>query len=96
MRGKHGDKHSEAGAKRFGTKPSRSSRSKPASQAGSADNLDAYPKANASRAYHRTKQHGFDRTGATAMQDWLEAGVEIDAAQDVNGIDYRFLTRQYE
>jgi hypothetical protein len=85
-------KNSGIGAKKSDARPSKNKKNTLARQAVSTKNWGEHHKLMATAAY--AKKRGFKGSDADAMQDWLEVEVEIDDAQDVNGIDYKFLTRR--
>lgn len=73
--------NSEAVTKKSVTKPSNSkknTKSTLASQTIDTGNRDASHKMIATSAYYRAEKRGFKNNGADAVQDWLEAEVEID------------------
>lgn len=75
------DKNSEVGAKKTGAKPSKSKKSTLASQAVGIESKDERHKIVATAAYFRAEKRGFKGNGADAVQDWLEAELEIDNAK---------------
>lgn len=87
-------KNSVIGSKKSNAKPSKSKKNTLTSQAISTENGGEHHKLMATGAY--AKKRGFKGNDVDAMQDWLKVEVEIDEddAQDVNGIDYQFLTRK--
>lgn len=53
----------------------------------------------ATAAYYRAKKRGFSGNEADAIQDWLEAEMEVDnelGMFDSSGIDFQFLTHKTE
>ena len=53
----------------------------------------------ATAAYYRAEKRGFNGNEADAIQDWLEAEMEVDnelSAFNSNSIDFQFLTNKAE
>lgn len=53
----------------------------------------------ATAAYYRAEKRGFSGNEADAIQDWLEAEMEVDnelGMFDSNGFDFQFLTQKTE
>lgn len=53
----------------------------------------------ATAAYYRAEKRGFNGNEADAIQDWLEAEMEVDSELsmfDSSGIDFQFLTHKTE
>jgi hypothetical protein len=53
----------------------------------------------ATAAYYRAEKRGFKGDETDAVEDWLEAEMEIDNEldmQDVNGLDFRFIIDKIE
>ena len=53
----------------------------------------------ATAAYYRAEKRGFNGNEADAIQDWLEAEMEVDnelGMFDSHGIDFQFLTHKTE
>lgn len=76
--GSTGKSKPTAATGKIAAKPARNSSSVPANQAHSTGNGADRQEMIAIAAYYRAERRGFD--GGDAMQDWLEAEAEIDAA----------------
>lgn len=82
------------GAKESNARPSKSKKNTLTSQAVSRKNWGKHHKLMATGAY--AKKRSFKDNDVDATHDWLDVEVKIeeDDAQDVNGIDYQFLTNK--
>jgi len=86
-------KNDEIGTKKSDAKSSKGKKNALTRQAISTENEGENHKFMATRAY--AKKRGFKGNYVDTMRGWLEVEVEIDDdAQDVNGIDYQFLTNK--
>lgn len=84
----------EIGTRKADTKSSKGKRNALVRQVVSTRNEGENHKFMATRAY--AKKRGFKGNDIDAMQDWLAVEVEIedDDTQNVNGIEYQFLTNK--
>ena len=71
-------KNSETSTKKTDTKQSKSKKNTLSSKTNGTKNRDDRHKMIAAAAYYRAEKRGFKGNGADAVQDWLEAEVEID------------------
>jgi len=92
-------KASGTDTKKSGTKSSKSKKNTPENPAINEENKIDRREMIATAAYYRAEKRGFKGDEADAMEDWLEAEMEIDNKLDmldVSGWDFRFLIDKIE
>lgn len=90
---------SETATKKSHTKLSKSEENILANQAINAAKRTDRQEMIATAAYFRAEKRGFTGSEADAIQDWLEAEMEVDNELDMfdgSGIDFQFLTNRIE
>ncbi|SFF09574.1 DUF2934 domain-containing protein [Nitrosomonas sp. Nm166] len=82
-------KVNEVGIKKSGTRLSKSQKNILANQAVNQENAIDRREMIANAAYYRAEKRGFQGNEADAVQDWLEAEMEIDNELETFDVDER-------
>ena len=92
-------KANEVGTRKSGTRFSKNQRNILANQAVNQEKAINRREMIANAAYYRAEKRGFQGNEADAVQDWLEAEMEIDSeleAFDVDERDFQFPSNKIE